>query len=89
VGYACPFGSVGAGFANGDLIAPVGSVDKGQLGTLEEVIQKGDQVSLWLAQISFDDFNIGQSGEFLCNQTIASSNLGFHAPAYSRGDADK
>lgn len=67
MGYARPFGGVGTRFANGDLIAPVGSIDESQLGTLEEMVQKGDKVSLWLAQISFDYFDIGQSGEFLCD----------------------
>ncbi len=51
------FGCIGTCFAYGNFIAPVRSVDKGNLGTGKQPVEYSR--SSWTSQIAFDDFDIG------------------------------
>lgn len=75
-------GSVRTRFADGHFIAPVDSVDEGDLGSKEEPVQQGRP--LWASEIAFDKFDIGQRLELFGYEAFPVPNLGPNMPADGR-----
>ena len=75
-------GGVGERTTDGDLVAPEGGVDEGQLGAGEEVRYEG-----FVLQRADDEANVLERFQLLCHEAIFRSELGADVVADGGGDA--
>jgi hypothetical protein len=80
-------GSICTSFSDGDLISPVSGVNECNPGTIEQTFEKRFEIRS--GQITFDQFDIRQRGQFFRYQAFVGSHLGPNMPADSTSDADE